>query len=229
MNEIFEKEINDKLKHKFNSIFKENFKEFYSSLSSEIKRLDNTNDREILIKNMAMSIRKTKARWINKVLTDKDGAIVKEINYAEFKYNSMLSGEITKAEFKKISGSNTFIEFKDKLVEPLFKWRDDTDTLLTDFLYLKGLSKYSTKTAFKNDILKMYSKFESGQGNTTKIPSILGDIPIETTNRVYFLTDEQQKNLDDGLDNIREGTIDRIVMIGEEAEEELLLQLEKST
>lgn len=229
MNEIFEKEINDNLKHKFNSIFKENFEEFYNSLSYEIKRLDNINDREILIKNMIMSTRKTKARWINKVLTDENGVIVKEINYVAFKYKSMLDGEISKAEFKKISGANTFIEFKDKLVEPLFKWRDNMESLLTDFKYLKGLSKYSIKTAFKNDILKIYSNFELAQGNTTKIPSILGDIPIETTNRVYFLTDEQQKNIDEGLDNIREGTIDRIVMIGEEAEEELKLQLEKST
>lgn len=229
MNQIFEKEINDKLKHKFSGIFKENFKEFYNGLSSEIKRLDNANDREILIKNMAMSIRKTKTRWVNKILTDKNGPIVKEISYAEFKYNSLLAGEITKAEFKKFSSAATFEEFKDKLIDPLNKWKDDPESLLTDFKYFKTLSKYSIKTAFKNDILKMYSNFESGEVNTTKIPSILGDIPIETTNRVYFLTDEQRKSLDEGLDSIRDGTIDRIVMIGEEAEEELLLQLEKST
>ena len=79
----------------------------------------------------------------------------------------------------------------------------------------------------------MFSTFcyeeESSVNNTTKIPSILSQIPVDTTSRTYFLTNDQKKDLDTCTDISQPSTIDRYIMIGEDEQNELLLQLEQKT
>lgn len=42
-------------------------------------------------------------------------------------------------------------------MEKILFWKNDTNTLFTEFMYLSDLSKNSIKTGFKNDILqKLY-------------------------------------------------------------------------
>ena len=111
--------------------------------------------------------------------------------------------------------------------------RTNVDSLLSDFITIDTFTSIAINNAFKNDIFVLFSAFcyeeESNMNNTTKIPSILSQIPVDTTSRTYFLTNEQKKDLDKCTDISQPSTIDRYIMIGEDEQNELLLQLEQKT
>lgn len=232
MNEAFENELNVRLKHKYEQMLKKDFKDFYSGLSLELNRMDNIHNRELVIKNLNRAIKTTKTRWINKILSDKNNIISKEIEVAEHQYRKVLSNEISIDKFKSFFGVNDINEYKKKLLNSLDKWKNDSSCLLTDFTYLNAMSTSSITTAFKNDILTIYSKYENNMEDDsaiTKIPSILGYIPIDTTGRADLLTIEQKKNVEKTNSFIKGSTIDRYIMIDEEEQNKLLIQLEQST
>lgn len=233
MIQTFKNEINKTLKPKYEKLLKENFETFFISLSGDIKRLDNIYNKELIVKNLSRSIKTTKTRWLNKVLNDKNSTISKDIKFSEYQYKKVLSKELSLEQYKIYFGASDSNLYKTLLLEKVLFWKTDNSTLLTEFMYLSDLSKSSIKTAFKNDILILYSRYDKKiddiNNKVTRVPSILGDIPIDTTGKVDLLTDDQKKKLDKSSDFSKNSTIDRFIMIGQEEQNELLIQLEKST
>lgn len=233
MIQTFKNEIYKTLKPKYEKLLKENFEQFFLSLSGDIKRLDNIYNKELVVKNLSRSIKTTKTRWLNKVLNDKNSTISKDIKFSEYQYKKVLSKELSLEQYKIYFGTSDSNLYKTQLMEKILFWKNDTNTLLTEFMYLSDLSKNSIKTGFKNDILILYSRYDKEideiNNNVTRVPSILGDIPIDTTGRVDLLTADQKKKLDKYTDLNENSTIDRFIMIGQEEQNELLIQLEKST
>lgn len=233
MVQAFKNEIYKTLKPKYEKLLKENFEPFFISLSGDIKRLDNIYNKELIVKNLSRSIKTTKTRWLNKILNDNNSTISKDIKFSEYQYKKVLSKELSLEQFKIYFGVSDSKTYKTQLLEKVLLWKTDNNTLLTDFMYLSDLSKSSIKTGFKNDILILYSRYdkeiEEINNNVTRVPSILGDIPIDTTGRVDLLTVDQKKKLDKYADLNENSTIDRFIMIGQEEQNELLIQLEKST
>ena len=233
MIQVFKNEIYKTLKPKYEKLLKENFDTFFISLAGDIKRLDNIYNKELIVKNLSRAIKTAKTRWLNKVLNDKNSILSKEIKFSEYQYKKVLSKGLSLEQYKSYFGVENSNLYKTQLLEKIVFWRKDTDTLLTDFTYLSDLSKSSIKTAFKNDILIIYSRYDKeiddNNNNVTRVPSILGDIPIDTTGRVDLLTKEQKMTLDTSADFSKNSTIDRFIMIGQEEQNELLIQLEQST
>jgi len=233
MVQAFKNEIYKTLKPKYEKLLKENFEPFFISLSGDIKRLDNIYNKELIVKNLSRSIKTTKTRWLNKVLNDKNSAISKDLKFSEYQYQKVLSKELSLEQYKIYFGVSDSNLYKAQIMEKVLFWKNDSNTLLTEFMYLSDLSKNSIKTGFKNDILILYSRYEKEiddiTNNVTRVPSILGDIPIDTTGRVDLLTADQKKKLEISSDFNENSTIDRFIMIGQEEQNELLIQLEKST
>ncbi|MGL5380001.1 hypothetical protein, partial [Clostridium sp.] len=103
---------------------------------------------------------------------------------------------------------------------------------LTEFKYIENLDKRAIGSAFKNDIsLKYLMKYLEDENSKplTKVPTILSDLPIDTTSRIDFLSEEQKKDLDEAGDINSPSTIDKLIMFDQAEYDEILLQLEKKT
>lgn len=229
----FKNEVYKVLKPKYDKLLKENFDIFFISLGGDIKRLDNIYNKDLIVKNLSRAIKTTKTRWVNKVLNDEKSSLYEEIKLSEYQYKKVLSKELKVAKYKSYFGTENSELYKIQLLDKIAFWKKDNNTLLTEFMYLSDLNKSSIKTAFKNDVLILYSRYDKeiddNNNNVTKVPSILGDIPIDTTGRVDLLTDDQKITLDGSFDFSENSTIDRFIMIGKEEQNELLIQLEQST
>lgn len=233
MIQAFKDKVYRILKPKYDKLLKENFETFFISLTGDIKSLDNIHNKELIVKNLARAVKTTKTRWANKILNDEKSALYKDIKFSEYQYKKVLSKELTREKYKIYFGTDNDELYKTQLLEKIVFWKNDSNTLLTEFMYLSDLSKNSIKTAFKNDILILYSRYdkeiEDNSNKVTRVPSILGDIPIDTTGRVDFLTKDQKATLDKAATFSENSTIDRFIMIGEKEQNELLMQLEQST
>ncbi|AOR25102.1 hypothetical protein [Clostridium taeniosporum] len=233
MIELFKSNIEKKFNIKFKKLTKKNFDHFFKSLISELENIKDIEKRELIVKNICSNVKRTKARWIKKILNTKDSEFSKSIEFAEIQYKKVLNKEISLKKFKSYFDCENVDIYKEKSLHKLDTWKKDTNSLLTEFIYIDDLNKLAITSAFKNDILIEFSKFcenqEAALSNTTKIPSILSQIPIDTTSRTYFLTDKQKKDLDTCTDIDEFSTIDRYIMIGEDEQNELLLQLEQKT
>lgn len=233
MIQAFKDKVYRILKPKYDSLLKENFETFFMGLTGDINNLDNIHNKELIVKNLARAIKTTKTRWANKILNDENSILYKDIKFSEYQYKKVLSKELEKEKYKIYFGTDNYESYKIQLLEKIEFWKKDNDTLLTEFMYLSNLSKNSIKTAFKNDILTLYSRYdkeiEDNINKVTRVPSILGDIPIDTTGRVDFLTKDQKVELDKSATFSEKSTIDRFIMIGQKEQNELLMQLEQST
>jgi len=234
MNEVFKYKIINQFKIKYEKLVKKKkFEDFFSSLSSDLDDISDLEKRELIMKNISSNVKRTKTRWVNKILKAKNNKYAKDIEFAETQYKKVLSKQISVEKFESYFDCKTLAEYKEKCLAPLNEWKTNMDSLLSDFLYIENFTKASIDSAFKNDILVKFSTFcyeeESNMNNTTKIPSILSQIPVDTTSRTYFLTNDQKKDLDKCIDISEPSTIDRYIMIGEDEQNELLLQLEQKT
>lgn len=233
MNEIFKKVLYDKFKKDYDKLVGKDFDFFYSTVRSDLVVIDDVQGRELVLKNIFANIRKTKKRWIDRILSDPKSQFNKEFDFAKSEYQKVLDKKITLKKFESYFGTKTVEDYRDIKLQPLEKWKYDNDALLTDFLYLSSMSKVALRSAFKNDMIIIYSKLcyeeESKIDNTTKVPTILSQIPVDTTSKMSFLTDEQKEELDMRTNIDSPSTIDRYIMIDESEQNKLLLQLEQKT
>ncbi len=233
MSELFKYKAIEQFKVKYEKLVKKNFGDFFSTLSFDLDNIYDLEKRELIMKNISSNVKRTKSRWVKKILTSKDSKYAKDIEFAEIQYKKVLSKQIPIKKFKSYFDAENLDEYKQKYLSPLNEWKTNIDSLLSDFPHIDSFTKLSIIAAFKNDILVQFSSFcyeeESNMNNTTKIPSILSQIPVDTTSRTYFLTDDQKQDLDKCTDINELSTIDRYIMIGEDEQNELLLQLEQKT
>ncbi len=233
MSELFKHKAINQFKIKYEMLVKKSFEDFLLSLSSDLENIRDLEKRELIMKNVCSNVKRTKTRWVNKILKEQNNKYIKDIEFAEIQYKKVLAKQISLKKFKSYFDADTLDEYKEKCLVSLNEWKLNADSLLSDFPYIESLSKSSIDSAFKNDIFLQFSLFcydeESKINNTTKVPSILSQIPVDTTSRTYFLTNEQKKELDKCTDISEPSTIDRYIMIGEDEQNELLLQLEQKT
>lgn len=229
-----EEEIVSNFKSKYEKLMGKDFNDFYSDIAAQINQLYRLIDKDLVIKNLKYNnIRMTKVRWVKKILTDKNSSIKKDIDSAKLYYEKVLANEMEIEKFQGFYGFENIDEYILSKTKYLEDWKKDENALLTEFKYISLLSKRSIAAAFRNDILLFFlnkCKDEEIKNKTvTLIPSILSDIPIDTTSRIDFLSDEQKKSLEESPDIINPSTIDKLIMIGEEDHDKILMQLEKMT
>ena len=205
MIELFKYKAIEKFKIKYEKLFKKKkFEDFLGGISSELEDIRDPEKRELIMKNINSNVKRTKTRWMKKVLSSPSNKFAKDIEFAEIQYKKVLSKQISIKKFKSYFDAKNLDEYKEKCLIPLNEWKNNIDSLLSDFIYIDSFSRTSISTAFKNDIFMQFSAFcyeeERNMNNTTKIPSILSQIPVDTTSRTYFLTNEQKKELDKCID-----------------------------
>ena len=232
MNENFKIQIIDKFKSKCEELLKNNIEDLLSSLEEDFANIEDIDKRELVSKNLLSAIKKTKYRYVKRIFDDNESDYSKDIEFAKEQYEKVLSKKITQKKFKEYFNTKTFKEYEKKIYDLIVNWQSDEMALLTDFMYFESCKKSAMNSAFKNDILVLFYRFLENLDslkNTTKVPSILSSIPIDTTSRTYFLTDEQKKNLEVCVDINEPSTIDRYIMIDENEQNKLLFQLEQKT
>ena len=233
---VLEKQIEIMFKSKYEKLMNKSFDKFYKELYPELEQLYSLMDKDLALRNLKYNnIRMTKSRWVKKVLNDSNSSIYQEIQSARIQYDRVLSKEIEQKKFEDFFGAKNIDEYIKIKIEPLEFWRKSEDTLLTDFIYIDILSKRSISAAFRNDILVTFiikcKEEEEDNDNITKIPSIFSDIPIDTTSRVDFLSDDQKSKLDESPDLTNPSTIDKLIMFDQEDKDHdnILMKLEKMT
>lgn len=227
-NNEFKKEISSKFKDKYTKLVDKDFDLFYESLSGDIKNINDKSINYILIKNLKRSIVYTKRNWNKKLISDAKSVLNTEIAFMEMQYGQVKGGIISKEAFKKKFNTDSVDEYKKNVLEHLKKWEKDEDELLTNYPYLYDKNKHSLKTAFKNDILSLSIDFFRDI-KVTRVPTIIGEIPIDTTNRIDFLSDKDKSNIDQKDYSEFNSTIDRLIYSDSNTQQELLLTLEHET
>lgn len=227
-NDEFKYEIYETFKEKYIKLVDEQFDEFYNSLRRDMKALQDKRVNEILIKNLKRSIVYTKRNWNKKLIEDNKSAFNKEMTFVEVLYDQLKGKLITPEEFQNKFHAKSVSDYKKKIVEKLEEWERDENKLLTDYPYLYDRQKRSIKTAFKNDILRLsINHFKDIK--IMRVPSIMSDIAIDTTNRIDFLTKKEKEFIDQEDYTAFSSTIDKLLYSDTDRQQELLLQLEHET
>lgn len=235
----FKNEIYGKFKQKYEQITKDSFEKFYEMVASELDVAENKNSsiKYLLVK----TIRPTKKRWIKIIVNDKENSFNMEIESARIQYEKVQCGEMPISKFKDFFGVTDIDEYKTNHLKVLNKWALDDNLFLTDFKYLEDLKNKSILSAFKNDIYLFYllcsQKQEmmiSENANITKVPRILSELPIDTSGKIYYLSDAQKNNLDQVYDTDTDvgdtmPTLDKLISLEGDEKEEILMRLEKKT
>ncbi|MDU1411914.1 MAG: hypothetical protein E6929_03785 [Clostridium sp.] len=227
MNE-FKAMIYDKFEEKYNTLMNEDFDVFYNSLISEIKKLNDQRVREIVVKNLKRSMITTKRNWNKKTIEKEDSPFNTELAFVELQYNQMKSGIISYNDFIDRFKCKDVEEYKERVLGILSDWENDENKLLSEYIYFSFRQKRSMKIAFKNDILKLSANFFKDV-KITRVPSIIGDIPIDTTNRINYLNKEDVDNITKETKLLVPSTIDKLIYSDNDSQNELLLQLEHET
>lgn len=224
----FKNQINIRFKEKYEALMQEDFEAFFNSLISDIKKLNDTKVRDIVVKNLKRTMSNTKKNWNKRTLESSRSPFNIEISYVELQYKQMKSGIIKEVEFIEKFKCKDALEYKERILMNLSQWENDDNKLLTDYIYLNSRTKVSMKTAFKNDILKLSSNYFKDI-KITRVPSIIGDMPIDTTNRINYLTKEETEEIEKELKPIYPSTIDKLIYTDNDSRNELLLKLEHET
>lgn len=229
MNKYFKHKMDMVFKNSYERLVKGKFDEFYYSLSTDMENIVDINKRDIIYKNLNTTIKKTKSRWFNKYISSKKTMEYKEIEAAAFHYNKVRKGEMTLEKFQMLYDAKDIENLKMRLLGPIYKWKDNEDALLTEYPYLKEQTKKSLTAAYRNDILKLYYIFiRDNSKEVTRIPSVLGNIPVDPTNKKDYFDEDEKEQLDNLDEFTLEGTIDKLIYTPM-SKNELIMKLEKKT
>lgn len=199
---------------------KENFESYYNSV---IATISEAADRNSLI---TKTIRPAKKRWLNKIKKDVNSTYNKDLQSVKIQYDKVLEKEVDSNKFKLFFNASSYDEYKEKLLKELDDWVKDDEKYLCTFKYIDDLNIKSILYAVKNDIYLSFLNAKKKALNIQRIPDILSDIPIDTTGRAGYLSESQINELDNNF-NIE--TLDRLVSLEGDAQDEILLKLEKDT
>lgn len=224
----FKEQIYDSFESKYMKFINEDFDIFYNSVNTDIKKLNDKTVRDIVVKNLKRSISNTKRNWNKKLIEDKNSPFNKELIFIEIQYSQVLNGALSLAEFRKQFKHDNASEYKDTILSKLNEWEKDENKLLIEYPYFNYRQKRSMKIAFKNDILKLSINYFKDV-KITRVPSIIGEIAIDTTNRIDFFSKEDKDKMDKQLDIPISSTIDKLIYSDRDKQQELLLMLEHET
>ncbi|MPQ44912.1 hypothetical protein [Clostridium tarantellae] len=227
-NNDFEHEVYYRFKLKYEKLIDKNFKGFYNSLIKDIKKINDKSINEILIRNLKRTIIYTKRNWNKKLINDEKSALNKELTFVNLEYEKVNSGILSNEEFIEKFKKSNINNYKKDIIKKLKEWETNEDILLTEYPYLYDRQKRSIKVAFKNDILKLSIDYFKDV-KVTRVPSIIGDIAIDTTNRIDFLNSTDKDKIDMQDYTSFNSTIDKLIYSDVDQQQELLLQLEHET
>lgn len=227
-------EIYKKFKDKYEKIVEDSFNKFFELTSVDLVLPENNKTSiNSLLRN---TIRPTKKRWIKIIMNQEESTYNQEVSSAKTQYDKMKNGEIEESKFKSFFGALDIGEYKSRLLNELNKWTLDDNLYLTDFKYLTDLRKKSIISAFKNDI-NLFYLLQSEEQQTlynensavTKLPTILSELPIDTTCKIDYLTEAQKNNLEINNEKDTLNTLDKLVSLQGDEQDEILMKLEKKT
>ncbi len=224
----FKNEIYNRFEEKFIKFINEDFDAFYNSIMSDIKNLNDKAVAEIGFKNLKRTMLTTKKNWNKKTINEKDSAFNTELTFVQLQYDKMKNGIITENEFESKFRCKDIVEYKDRILTYLNDWENDENKLLTEYMYFNFRQKRSMKVAFKNDILKLSSNYFKDI-KITRVPSIIGDMAIDTTNRISYLSTEDKDKMEKNEIISVPSTIDKLIYSDKDSQNELLLKLEHET
>lgn len=217
-------------KYKYESQTTLDFDSFYIDLLIDIKNIEEVSTREIIYKSNLTSCRKLKTRWINSYLKNPNSKFNTEIHTAINLYAKVLRKEIKIEQFKDIYSVKSVEELKDVFLKKLNKWKVDDYALLSDFEGFDKLQKKSKIAGLRYDILNTFYNYvvdledSKVDSRITRVPSLWGNIGIDTSNKQTLLKDEECNEIFNNLPI--EGTIERYIISPDE-QVKLLMQLEK--
>ena len=228
LNEIKE-EIYNKLKSKYEELFKKDFKIFFKTTILEM-------DTDLEIKALLSKvIRPTKKRWIKMITNNKESSFNKNLELVRLSIEKANGDDEEISKILGLLGVKSIEEYEKSEFNKLQKWVNDDNKLLSEFVHLSELRNKSILSAFRNDITLSYLiNLESTEEpqtinkvSVTKVPAIFSQIPIDVTGKIDYLTTDQKKSLDCENDSVL--TLDKLISLEGNEQEEILMKLEKKT
>lgn len=226
-------DIYNKFKNKYEKILEDSFEKFYEITCSEFESAENKNSSLSYL--LVKTIRPTKKRWMKIIMNDKSNSFNEDIYAAEINYSKVERGEVPISKFQDFFNAKDIHEYKQRKIRELNDWVKDDDLCLTDFEYLKEMKVKSIISAFKYDIflfflLDLQKKDDSKENiDITKVPIILSGLPIDTSCKVDYLSEAQKNNLNEDIDRDLVVTLDKLISLEGDEQEEVLMRLEKKT
>ena len=222
--------VSDKLKSRYELKFKDNFDDIIMLMIDEIEKI--AMNPEVEYKKLFKKIKATKKRYIDTFMKNKETDVYVQLTAIRIEYKKVVNGEISLEEFQSFFQVSSVEEYEKNLFSKIINWKDKEEALLTEFPYLDVLSKKSVKSAFKNDILlscyyyiKNTNVAQQDNSNIKMIPSVFGTLPIDTTNKATYISEEEVTALENEIMNL--DTIDKLICDNKEEKEKLIMKLEK--
>ncbi|MEG1143686.1 MAG: hypothetical protein RSD96_03815 [Bacilli bacterium] len=196
------------------------FERFYNELSDQITLLNVKSDEYNKLKRR---MKVTKSRWIEKLLSEDEVEMKELFNSCNLHYEQVKNGTVTLDQFKSFFKVDNPIEYKKKILGPIYSWASNESSLLSDYRHFEKLSIRSKLGALKNDILFLYKKYIFINDVSIE-PSVLSIFAFDTTNRsLMFSEAEISKQEIENLDIIESFSYN-----DESEEESLIIMLEKN-
>lgn len=213
----------------YNEVTDRNIDELIDGIKDSLLELDIPNLGEIKNKENIANCKLIKRNWLNAYLKKQDSQLNKQIITAEVLYEKEALGEIDKGTFRNVFKYNTVEDYKKELVDKLTEWKNDDKSKLTEFEGYGLLYQNAKVNGIKNDIINGYYEFilHSNRDKVTKVPSILGFIGVDTSNKLPYLTDEEIREIDKNeLQFLNTETFDKKVISADESTK-MIMSLEK--
>lgn len=175
--------------------------------------------KDLYLSDFQKRVEKTMRRWVKAEIDKENSSLYKEFKIATELYNK-IKDTSPKGIFENIYNCDTPEELLKKNKEKLLKWKADKEYFL-DFPYIKEKRLSAIKPAVCNDIivylLNIYGEEEK---DIVKVPSMLQEIPEDTTNRVKV--GSKKDVIED------ESTVNKQVYYNEDTGEEISFTIDKN-
>lgn len=231
------KEIYDKFKNKYESIYSEKlFEDLYDSVSIQFPKFEViTNKADIYNEFIKNTIRPAKRRWINLITKNKKSIYNIDLDKVKEMYKKVENNFAKIESFEDFYNAKSVDEYKTNILTSLESFAKDDEKFLTDFEYLTDLSTKSVMAGFKNDIILFYLrnsmeelKEEEAGENVRRVIPTLADIPFATKGNVKFFNNNEIDSTDK-LTTMDDVNLTKVILLEDDTRDNILLELEKNT
>lgn len=221
--------LDSKYKHKFQIIVQDDFSQFLKSLEEDILVVIDKGKQEIYRKKLKRSRYMIKKRWYDALFEGENSPLKDEIEYTKSQFLKYKAGLLSRDEASSVEKIKDIKKYEKALEQVFDTWLNNINIDITSFRYLETKNKRSLISAFKSDMLHFCMNNDPNEiKEITRVPSIIGEIPIDTKNRSKFVEkDVSHEELENQLET--SSTIDKLLYVDESTHENLILQIEKDT
>lgn len=177
----FKKEIIQNIEIKFDKVFKdEDFSDFLKKNADKIeKTIKEISVDEMYIKEFLKKNERTRNRWIQYEKNEGNSVMNQELEFSKKLYNKDIKS------FKSIYHCEDVNSLKNKLYSALEKWKKE-DRYFLDYPYVSAKNVNAKRKGAINDVIEYIILKLNKSRDIVLIPSMLKDIPEDTTNRIKF-------------------------------------------